>query len=222
MGWNLKNFLIAFFSLVIASAVILVAFPLQKPGTGIHYDYSQHRDVPNTVTDLTAIYLILASAAVVLVWLATNGLTENSMLLSARRILKDARNSEDMSLFDIIPSECDIVKHKLLGEYSIGYLRFIWVLNSYRESVYIVAIANDNYRKTTTRQQSDVSIISISKEVQAAETAVDDLTPSERRNFIAQYKAVARKLSELDPDLREKLTQVPEKQLKEDSKEVNR
>lgn len=217
MAFNLKTFLLSSAIFIALAVATLAIFPLQKPTTSVHYDYKLHQDVPDTQLNLTGILLLCIEVLGMFAWLAHSMSGEQSIVRTPKQILRDPRCSPDLSDFDIIPSEVHRMESKDLGEYSIGYLVFMWVLNQQMTSVFIVAIGNDNYRTTEARQRFECPIRGISIDPRlAVENAANWLPPGERRNLFAQYKSVSRKLAEIDPELREKLLEQPEKQLKEE------
>ena len=193
----------------------MVIFPLQEPTNTYRYDYQLKRDVLTTTDNMTAFYLIGLEAMAVFAWWASMSEAERSVIRNLLQILHDPRSSSSLSNHNVI-LPCKIQSEELMGEFSIGMLLFGCVYNVNSEWVFLVAVANDNYATSQARQQFSCPIISISSEFSALESAKMRLPPSERRSFTAQYKAVKRKMADLDPELRGKVIEVPEKQLEEE------
>jgi len=207
--------------LIAGSIIILVAFPLEEQSTTYIYNYDTQMNEYMAEASVTPLFLILMLAFGIFVWFcAQDPFGERSILRDLSAILHDPVCSQILSNHSIktpfhIPHEQD------LGESSLGHLVYGMVLNRNDHPIHMLAVANDNYNTTETRQRVKIPIIAHSSEVLAVQSASSLLKPSERKTFEQKLRSINMQMKDMAPEDREYYRKKTERQEEAEKEEYN-
>lgn len=207
-----SNSLIFSLAIIIGVAIVaLVIFPIEQTTTTRIYDYQTHTDRYATTTNYTAVYIILVVSGAVVLWLVSKGdRKELTVVRTLTDVLYDPQSSGHLSAYNVI-LPCIITHQHLFGESSIGSLGFGSLVNDDGNTVYVMAILNDNYMVTEARQRFVSPIIGITMEPLELTLAFGMLRYSERKNMENQLKNAIRFIKAQGSTKRELLMQDIEK-----------
>lgn len=182
-----------------AGIIILIMFPLHQVTTERVYNYEMSEDEYKTKEDITAIILIgLLTIGILLWWATRDASSEKSIARTGEDILHDL-NSMNYLAQHHVSLPCRISTEMDVGESTIGRIKFMKIYNDFMEAIYVLAIANDNYNTTETRQKYVSPIISVSDEFMETFSALETIKFSERRTLDTQIDSVLGKVDKLDP-----------------------
>lgn len=203
MAFQQNPFLFSLIIYVMAVVIILTLFPLSEKTTERVYNYELSEDEYKTKEDITGILLIGVLTIGILLWWATrDASSEKSIARTGEDILHDI-NSMGYLAQNHISLPCRISTEMDVGESTIGRIKFMKIYNDFKEAIYVLAIANDNYNTTEIRQKYASPIISVSDEFMETFSALETIKFSERRTLDTQIDSILGKVDKLDPAKRE-------------------